>query len=204
MRTFLSLVLGFLMWGSVEAALPFTPYLGVEGAYRAMNFKEKYGRSEFKHNIHGVNGFLGAKLDKFAVEVGGHITPWVGTELREHKLHGLFASVLGFIPVTESVELLGGVGVSHVTFTFVRPEGILGDNPPKYMDTSDDVKDALKIARTSFSNFTPRVVAGVQCKLVDNIHTRFSGSFEGTRKMKHYEIRPKNSSLVHAGLVLSF
>lgn len=204
MRT-LGLIFGFLMSMSVEAALPFTPYIGVEVNQRMMNFKEGFGRSQFEHSIIGGNGVAGGRLGDFALEVGGHITPWSSKANHEHKITGIFANVLGFYPIKENVEIFGGLGMSHLTFSFVKPYSSSEIDPPKYSEVSTNIADnVLKITKESFKQFSPKAMLGVQYKIVDNIFVRSGATFEVTRKLKHCEVRPKNSTLLHTGLVLSF
>lgn len=207
---YLSLILGFFLTVSAEAGMGIEPYLGVEANYRSMNFKENYGRTDFEGGLMGASGFVGARVGDIALEAGGHITPWSSKSLHEHKISGLFLNVLAFYPIMTNLELVGGLGISHLTFSFVRPQSrvisISGDDskPPKYSEISDNIAEHYGITKNSFSNFTPRIMIGLQYQIVENIHARMVGSFEVTRRLKHYEIRPKNSSSVHSGLVLTF
>lgn len=122
----------------------------------------KKNESLFGKNGTGVSAIAGTRLhENFGAEVGitgltgkkVHITNAAKSSLKTRS-HNLHADVLGYVPVSKEVDLIGSVGVGHLT--------------TKVSGNVSQEKVSMKSSKAGL-----RVGLGAQYKLCDNINARF-------------------------------
>lgn len=177
-------LLGMLYSLSVMADLAPQPYVGADFGYRAMSFKQFAGRSEWKHELSGMNGFTGIRMNWLGLEFGGHLSRWSKRDNFKHRITGCYINALGHLPLSEDISVFTGVGVGHMKIDYAR-----------FWKTLE--KETVRRA-------VPRVLGGFHIKVAPMAYIRLSGTMELTKNVKHCEWRPHNSTMAHAGLVLQF
>jgi outer membrane protein with beta-barrel domain len=185
MKNLLILLSGFLFACNAMALdLNYAPYIGVDGSYRMMSFKDGAGRNEFKNHLNGMTLFVGNKFIEYAgIEVGAHLSRWANKTEYKHKINSVHASVLGFYPITSSLDAIGGIGVSQSKLI---------------------AKDKVIINKLSNKKVHPRISAGLQYSINEYVGLRAMYNFENTAKLKKLDVKPKNSSSINLGGVLNF
>ncbi len=204
-------------------------YIGVDVKLRYMPFTKNFGSHVFRQNYPEGNFFFGLKFnDYIGIEVGYSSTT-------QHKKNGLIigpstllglplfageteifttsvqtnnvnASIMGFIPLSNNLQLLGGIGISrmHLKLSYQpigNENGQLSPNEVQ-MRTRDFSKNKY-IAQTK---------VGIQYMLTDNISIRALIGWENTQKFKLLSPKQpsalktslKNSSTYSVGLVWHF
>jgi hypothetical protein len=187
MKRLILLVAGILCsLSAVALDLSVKPYVGADLSYRYMNFKRDLGRDELRHSLPGFNVFAGFRaLNFFGLEAGTRLTYWVKKDDLKHSVQSIHASAMGFLPLAEGVEAVGGLGLSSLNMAY------------KARDLDGSHKLRVK-------KVVPLASLGIQYSLTDSLSARVMYSVEATSKVKHEDFKPKDSSIMHAGLVLNF
>lgn len=187
MKRLILLVAGILCsLSAVALDLNIKPYVGADLSYRYMNFKKDLGREELRHSIPGFNVFAGFRTLNFVgLEAGTRLTYWAKKDQLKHSVQSIHASVIGFLPLAEGVEAIGGLGLSSLNMAY------------KALDLEGSHKLRVK-------KIVPLASVGIQYSLTDTLSARVMCSVEATSKVKNEDVRPKDSSIMSAGLVLNF
>lgn len=127
-------------------------------------------KSPFGKNGSGASAFAGTKLnDNVGVELG--YTAMSGTKLSfansvnssvKTKNRNMYADVLGFVPVSDEIDLIGSVGVGRLS---TKACGKLAANPVTKV-VQENL--SMKSAKTGM-----RIGVGAQYKISPNIGARF-------------------------------
>lgn len=158
------------------------PYLGIEGSFKKNDITAIEAGEKFKLNMVHPSVIAGLKFNDYVgLEVGAYVTPSKTKKDVKFRFNSLFSNLVGFIPVTDSVKLLGGVGMGHI----------------KARIKDDDLS-------FSVNKVVPRVFAGAEYSVTDMLALRGTAQYENHSKIKYPGAKFKDSYGVNLGLVCYF
>lgn len=156
-------------------------YIGGEAGFRLMRFHSSE-KELFSSRLSGANVFGGVKFsESWGVEAGYHLSKGKKKADNRHKIDGYHAMLMGYLPVLTDINLLGGLGIGHLKMSL------------------QGKSHTLKVKKV-----VPRVTSGLQVGLTDSISARGMISWEDTRRLKHKELKPKQSVNLTLGFLASF
>lgn len=95
-----------------------TPYIGVDARINNLDFKSKISQWVTKDSIKSLNVFAGIKFNNyFGFEFGAHTG---NSDKFKGKLHGFHASIQGYFPVYNDINLVGSAGLSHLQMSMFK------------------------------------------------------------------------------------
>lgn len=131
-----------------------TPYVGIEAGLKKTGIKNLEDGNKVGLNMFHGGAYAGIRVNEFiGAEVGGYMTPYKTKDVVAFrvKTKSFHATVLGFMPVMNNVELFGGVGLAHLNFK---------------------LKDLMQDVKVSFDRGIPRALLGAQYHFAENLTAR--------------------------------
>jgi hypothetical protein len=157
------------------------PYLGIDAQWRALSFKG-INANLLSHSAPAINVYAGFPFnDNFALEFGAHA---IHTKKAKAlvKVRGLHASIVASMPVGERLAVISGFGLASLKYTH--------EHTAFRIDTSRVV---------------PRVTAGLEYKLIENIGWRTTLIYEHSRTaFNHKDLKLRNHYGISTGLKFNF
>lgn len=165
-------------------ALSLTPklYVGADTSMQVFGVKHQETVARQDRYLPSLNVYGGLKANEFVgVEVGTVLQKsknLSGTRFSSNTYHG---TVIGTLPVSEGLNALGGVGVSHIRYS------------------AKTSAETLKFNKT-----VPRFVGGVEYLLFPYTHLRATVIYQHTDSLKVGNTQPNDSCFGSIGINYSF
>lgn len=169
--------------------LSLSPYIGIDGQWRKMNFKEE---KNIQKNSPQVNVYGALKATDFiAVEVGANFNArGYSSHKNRYKVQGVHLSLVGAHPIlgNEYFNALLGLGANASSIT---------------------VKHLASGTQVRANKVIPRVMGAIQWAFQDDLGLRIGAVWEDTSKLRVNhpqmgEIKPKGSIQYSLGLNYAF
>jgi len=194
------------LMGSMSAAVQSSEYtlghyIGAEAKLRHIPFAKSFGHNIFRENFPEGNVFFGLKFnDNFGVEVGysqttlrrknasisgpetilGLLLPAGRTEVftTTAQMNALNMILMGFVPLNENWQLLGGVGIArtHLKLSYQPTANASGQLSPNVAQA--------RIRDFSKNKYIMQAKIGAQYRLTNDISLRTLLGWENTGKFK--------------------
>jgi OOP family OmpA-OmpF porin len=158
------------------------PYVGADASFQIMNPKNKTALVKQDQYLPGANVYAGVKLNQYlGAEVGGVFQKSKKLSGSTFKTGSFHISAIGRLPVASDISLLGGVGLSHLKYTYTQTTN-----------------------KTTVSKTVPRLMGGVEYTIVDNLNLRGTLIYQHTSNIEVNGIHPNDSCFASFGLNYSF
>lgn len=159
-------------------------YVGADAQWRNLSLK-RHDTQKVKYSLPQGHVYVGYKFnDYFGVEGGSSVSKRRAKETKHQvKLYSGHLGLVGFAPIKEGFDLVGGAGISHVRMSTKHPEWS---------------------RRASQTRVCPRLMGGLEMVLVDTMKVRLSTAWEKTSALKKYETKGKDSLIWMAGVQYGF
>lgn len=128
------------------------------------------------------NVFAGVNLNEnFGLEAGANICRFKHTGKNFHKSNALHVGAMGYLPLSDKVKLVGGIGAARIVATYHNPQ------------TNLKVRKAV-----------PRGLIGLNYSILDSVDVRASLIHEKTKKLKNSFVQSKDSTSYSLGVIKNF
>lgn len=152
----------------------FKPFVGFDTGFKRLKIKE--GDCTLRHKQPHLSFYTGIKLTPYVgVEGGGHITNRKSSSIARTDSRGLHLTILGYYPFVKGMNLLAGIGVSHVTTTIQNGYII-------------EMQKAL-----------PRLLFGIEVPVIDKLNLRVSSAWNSY--FNKQDIQHRSTMLYNLGFL---
>jgi hypothetical protein len=115
------IILFSLAFATMEiASLEPKPFMGIESGLKSLKFNDLKTNANLgtkRHQPHFTFSTGVLVGENVGIEIGAHLTNKKQRGSYRIDSKGLHASLLGICPIIDSVNLIGGIGASHMTST---------------------------------------------------------------------------------------
>ena len=196
------LVAGVLFSSSIFSAPATSLYMGADAQVRQMPSYKDSGRNVYTASAPQLHVSGGYKLnDFFAIEGGAYASKSkVHASGNKIRARGIHLGLVGFYPVAEGMSLVGGLAASHLKINTKELVTSIEKDPAHIVP---DITKTI-LCKGKRIRINPRIMAGLQYTLTDNISLRLTGVWERTSRMISNSAKVQNSMNYGFGALYAF